>query len=207
VKLAASQELYAYWTKLRGARSAPERNEVDPSAIRGVLADTFILAVDGPLGFPMRIAGSRTSSLFQRELRGAPFVDLWRGQDRQEVRDILASVSDDCAPILAGISAKPHGMTSLELELLLLPLRHHGATHSRILGCCTPKSNPQWLGYLPVGPLGLVSLRVLNSANAPTSPRQLDDALPAHESAGFSKMAELDRRRHLYVVASNDASR
>jgi len=98
-------------------------------------------------------------------------------------------------------------MADLELELLLLPLRHHGATHSRILGCCTPKSNPQWLGLLPVAGFALVSLRVLTSANAATSSPRPDDALPAPESAGFGKMADLDRRKHLYLVASNDGPR
>ena len=123
MQLAASQELYAYWTKLRGARRAPERNEIDPGAIRGVLADTFILEADPALGYPMRIAGSRTSSFFLRELRGAPFLDLWRGADCPEVLDILASVADDASPMLAGVSARPHGMPAVEFELLLLPLR------------------------------------------------------------------------------------
>ena len=31
---------------MRGARSAPERSEIDPAAIRGVLGDTFILEVN-----------------------------------------------------------------------------------------------------------------------------------------------------------------
>jgi hypothetical protein len=207
VKNAASQELFAYWTKLRGARSAPERNEVDPGAIRSVLADTFILAVDRALGFPMRIAGSRTGSLFQRELRGAPFLDLWRDQDRLEVADILSSVSDDCAPMLAGISTKPHGMTSLELELLLLPLRHHGATHARILGCCTPRSNPEWLGLLPVAPFAMTSLRVLASAPAAASPPSRATPPLAKESAGFGRIAEMDRRKHLYVIPGAGAPR
>ena len=39
VKLAVTMELYAYWNQLRGARTAPERNDVDPGAISGVLAD------------------------------------------------------------------------------------------------------------------------------------------------------------------------
>ena len=46
MKLAASGELFAYWNALRGARSAPERNDVDPGAIRGILADTFVLEFD-----------------------------------------------------------------------------------------------------------------------------------------------------------------
>ncbi len=207
MKLAASHELFAYWTQLRGARSAPERNEVDPGAIRGVLADTFILEVDESLGYPMRIAGSRTSNLFLRELRGAPFLDLWREQDRREVSEILASVTDDAAPVLAGVCAGPRGLPGLECEVLLLPLRHHGDTHARILGCCTPGSNPQWLGLASVSGLSLISLRVLNRAHSPTLPRQSEDALSRPDSVGFGRMPELHRHRHLHVVGGTNHSR
>ena len=71
MKLAASRELFAYWNALRGARSAPERDDVDPGAIRGVLADTFILEFDPAAGFPLRVVGTRTNALFLRELRGS----------------------------------------------------------------------------------------------------------------------------------------
>jgi hypothetical protein len=207
LKLAASLELYAYWTQLRGARSAPERNEVDPTDIRGVLADTFILEVNKALGYPMRIAGSRTGDFFLRELRGAPFVDLWRAQDQPELLDILDSVTDGAAPILAGASAKPRGMSGIEFEALLLPLRHHGDTHARILGCCTPKANPQWLGLLPVAALGLVSLRVLNRADTIPSWLASPDSSTAQKAPVFSKVREKERYRHLFVVGGADDPR
>ena len=85
MKLAATIELYAYWNRLRGARSAPERNDVDPGAIRGVLADTFVLDFDASCGFPFRIAGSRANALFLKELRGFSFLELWRGADREDL--------------------------------------------------------------------------------------------------------------------------
>ena len=78
MQLAVSRELYAYWDTLRAGRSAPERNDIDPGAIRGILADTFVLDFDPKRGFPFRIAGSRANALFLRELRGFPFLQLWR---------------------------------------------------------------------------------------------------------------------------------
>ena len=86
VKLAVTMELYAYWNQLRGARSAPERNDVDPGAIRGVLADTFVLDFDDRRGFPFRIAGSRANAIFLKELRGLSFLELWRDADRERTR-------------------------------------------------------------------------------------------------------------------------
>src|SRR3954454_9451040 len=44
MKHASIRELFAYWNLRRGARLAPDRSDIDPAVIRGVLADTFILA-------------------------------------------------------------------------------------------------------------------------------------------------------------------
>ena len=72
-----------YW---RGARkaadatlhvAAPERTEIEPGAIRGVLADAFILALDRGSGHPIRLAGTRLCALFGREIKGKSFLDLW----------------------------------------------------------------------------------------------------------------------------------
>ena len=43
MKHSSNRELFEYWNKRRGRRSAPERGEIEPGAIRHVLADTFIL--------------------------------------------------------------------------------------------------------------------------------------------------------------------
>jgi hypothetical protein len=106
VKLAATIELYAYWNQLRGARSAPERNDIDPGAIRGVLADTFVLNFDARRGFPFRIAGSRANALFVKELRGFSFLDLWRSADREELDSILHCVADEAQAFLIGAEAR-----------------------------------------------------------------------------------------------------
>jgi hypothetical protein len=161
MKLASTRELYDYWNSLRGARSAPERSEIDPVAIRGVLADTFILEVAPAAGYPFRVAGGRTSSLLQRELRGRPFMGIWDVASRGEIADLLALVSDEASPVVGGVSAKATGFQPLELELLVLPLRHRGATHARILGLCSPTSIANWAGLAPVTSMTLQSMRVL----------------------------------------------
>ena len=193
LKLAASQQLFSYWTQLRGARGAPERNDIDPAAIRGVLADTFILEFNPTAGFPLRISGSRTNALFLRELRGEAFLELWRPQDRAEAGEILAAVANEAQPFLLGAVGGPAGVETTDVEVLLLPLRHHGATHSRVLGACAPHSLPRWLGLLPIGTLALTSLRAL----APRA-RNAPDA----QSREFLRQGNFRRRGHLYVYSS-----
>ena len=194
MKLAASQQLHSYWRELKRDRCAPERNDVDPGEIRGVLADTFILEYEPAAGFPMRIVGSRTNALFQRELRGQPFLELWRGADRSEVARIVGSVADEAQPFLVGAASGPSGVDLVDVELLLLPLRHRGATHARLLGSCAPRLTPAWLGLLPSGPMSLTSLRAIREEDfKPT---------PPNASRGFARSTEIQRRGHLLVYSN-----
>ena len=98
----AGQKLYSYWEALRRDRVAPERDEIDPGAVRAVLADTFVLEYAPEERFPMRIAGGRTEALFLRQLRGASFLSLWRRDDASQVADILGYVADESAPFIVG---------------------------------------------------------------------------------------------------------
>ncbi|MGB7976906.1 MAG: PAS domain-containing protein [Roseiarcus sp.] len=197
MKLAATIELYAYWNRLRGARRAPERNAVDPGAIRGVLADTFVLDFDGPRGFPFRIAGSRANALFLKELRGFSFLELWRGVDREDLDSILHCVADEAQAFLIGAEARAPGLDAVDVEIILMPLRHHGLTHARVLGGLAVHSAPAWMGLSGAEPLALTSLRALDP---PTRERlKPEGAAPVDFS-----LRDMPRRyRHLFVY-SND---
>jgi hypothetical protein len=159
-----SKELFAYWNELKGARAAPDRSDIDPMAIRQILADTFIIEVDQDCVFPMRLSGTRLNALWLREQKGLSFIDLWRKEDRRGVAAALLTVIDGASPIVAGARIHAPGDARLDLELLLLPLRHFGKTHSRVLGALSPTHQPEWLGLQRAGPLELVSLRVVDAA-------------------------------------------
>src|SRR5215831_504248 len=94
MKRAASRELYAYWQEKRGNRPAPERTDIEPGTIRGVLADAFILALDRSAGHPIRLAGTRMCALFGREIKGEPFLDLWAPTNRPTMEGLLSILSD-----------------------------------------------------------------------------------------------------------------
>jgi hypothetical protein len=160
-----SKDLFAYWSELKGARSAPDRADIDPGAIKHILADTFILEVDADGRFPLRLSGGRVNALWMREQKGRSFVDLWRPEDRPSMSSAATTVVDGVAPVVAGAKSRIDGHAPLELELLLLPLRHFGKTHSRVLGALSPVYQPEWLGQLRSGPLELVSMRVIEAAD------------------------------------------
>jgi hypothetical protein len=172
MKHQATNELFRYWNELRGERTAPERNEIDPGAIRHVLADTFMLDIDAEQRFPFRLAGTRVNALFDAEQKGRSFLDLWTQDERRNLAGVLMTVADDACPVVAGAVAAPHGHDECPFEVLLLPMRHHGKTHSRILGIIKTVRTPSWLGMLPIGALNLRSLEVA-VARHHTGPQRL----------------------------------
>lgn len=165
MKHAASRELHAYWDRLRSGSSAPERGDIDPVAIRSILAYTFILDVEAapPRGRDVRfrLSGTRLNALFGRDLGGSPFESLWTRRDAPAVEAMLDGVLDDRAATVASARGGPTDARPLDLELLLLPLRHHGRTHARLLGSLAAEEVPGWMGLSPSGPLDLMGFRSL----------------------------------------------
>lgn len=185
-----TKELYAYWRRLKGARAAPDRADIDPAAIRHILADSFIIEVDPERRFPIRLSGTRLNALWMDERKGVPFLSLWGEADRRAVAAALLTVIDGVTPIVAGARACVAGAAPLELELMLLPLRHFGKTHSRVLGSLAPVYQPEWLGIRSAGALELRSLRVVGEENA----------IRAGVSPGFSERAQAPRLRPALIV-------
>ncbi|MEA2904681.1 MAG: hypothetical protein QOI12_2068 [Alphaproteobacteria bacterium] len=169
MKQSSTRELFDYWNTRRGLRPAPDRADIEPGAIRRVLADTFILAFDARGDHPFRIAGTRVCAAFGRELKGEAFVRIWSEASRATVRDLLAVVGNEAVAAVAsarGINAEG---VALELELLMLPLGHRGRTDARVLGALVPSQMPYWFGISMITELTLGTLRYLAPGTAPAS--------------------------------------
>jgi hypothetical protein len=197
MKHATTRELFSYWSRLRAQRAAPERADVDPAAIRNILADAFILEIDNDVDYPLRVVGARVNAIFGRELKGVPFVSLWREEDRSALRAMIEVVPDESLPALAGATTCPRGRVRVELELLLLPLRHNGRTHARMLGALSPGAIPSWLGLLPAEPMSLTSTRIIGVEEGRfRRAEQIGQSIV--DAPGLHK-PEPARRRHLFV--------
>jgi hypothetical protein len=164
MKHAASRELYAYWEKQRGRRAAPERTEIEPGAIRGVLSDAFILSLEAAHGYPIRLAGTRVCALFDRELKGEPFLRLWAVDSRAIIAGLLAIVADERVGTVAGATGRNHAGDAIDLELLLLPLDAPRPSFSRAIGVLAPLQIPPWIGTSPFAPLTLGTRRHVGPA-------------------------------------------
>ena len=176
MKHPSTRDLFDYWNTRRGTRSAPERGEIEPGAIRRILADTFMLTFDPRAGHPFRIAGTRVCAAFGRELKGAAFTEIWAGGSQDPIREILATTATELVGVVAGASGRSWAGAALELELLVLPLAHRGSASTRILGALVPVEVPHWLGSDTLGRLTLGTTRYLGPL---TGPYSIPDNVPA----------------------------
>jgi hypothetical protein len=167
MKHATTRMIFSYWDSLRGERAAPERGEIEPGEIRHILADTFILEAAGGRKATVRLAGTRICAFFGRELRGEAFDRLWHEEAAKEVERAIETVLKETVGIVAGLSAVTDEGASVDFEMILLPLRHRGKPHARILGALSPTVVPPWIGLYPVRCLTTSTFRVLWPARRP----------------------------------------
>lgn len=184
MKHAASRELYDYWNRVRGRDRAPQRSAIEPSDIRRVLADTFILEVVDRETHLVRLAGTRVCSIYCRELKGANFFDLWSGDDRTAIQTLAAAVTEDGAAAVVTVEGRTERDQELAAELLLLPLRHSGSpTFDRILGSLAVIERPYWVGTEAVTGQRVASLRLIWPDQQPNFLRRRTDVTPEREPA------------------------
>ncbi|MGO8737270.1 PAS domain-containing protein [Rhodoblastus sp.] len=200
MRQAATQELYSYWNKLRGARLSPAREDIDPAEIRHILADTMILEVDQERQFPIRVSGTRLNALFLDERKGHSFVGLFAPEERNGASAMASAVADGARPVVAGLRAELAGERPAHLELLLLPLRHHGKTHSRILGMLTPTALPSWFGLRRADHLRTIAMRFIDeNREAEFDPPAAPDVMDALTPSDLACRVKT-RRRSFFVI-------
>lgn len=199
MKHAASRELYQYWNRVRGVEPAPQRSVIEPSDLRRILPDTFILEVSEPARYLVRLAGTRVCAIFGRELKGTDLLDLWQGEDRSAMATLAAAVSQDGAAAVVTVEGLTMREASVACELLLLPLRHGGPAFDRVLGSFAALGRPSWLGSEPVIRQTITSLRLIWPKERPGFFRRKTDFQP--DAAPVPLPARSSRRRgHLFVV-------
>jgi hypothetical protein len=169
MKHPTSRMLFSYWDSLRGERAAPERGEVEPGEIRHILADTFMLEFNAERQAIFRLGGTRLCALFGRELKGEPLHGLWPAEAQEEMLHLIDIVTDETAGLVAGLVGATNDKATVDLEMVLLPLRHQGKTHARIIGAMSPATLPPWMGVHPVTHLRTVSHRVIWCSGRPVA--------------------------------------
>lgn len=196
-----SKKIFSYWDRLRKNRPAPDRCEIEPSDIRDILGDTFILEIDRNFKtISFRLAGTRLCGAYGRELKGVGFLGLWSEEDNLTVFNAVRQVYQEFKACTIGAIAQTAGNKFVEYEILMLPLSTSGADGVRILGVATPRKSPYWLGAEPLTNYRLNAIRIHDTkkgvveenSTPATAPESLRDA--AQGQTAFRRV------RHLTVL-------
>lgn len=191
-----TNELYIYWNRIRGTRIAPDRSALEPADIRNVLKDTFILHVGGADEYTFRLAGTRTCSLFSREVKNSNFMDLFDGDSKDAIQTLLHTTCEDASVNILGLIGKNKQGLTMPLEAIFLPLKLNGRTDARIMGCLAPLQMPYWAGMEPIKQLQLSSLRMIMPHQhkveiARPLPEELESERQSPKFAGSRKVGHL----------------
>lgn len=164
MKHPSARALHAYWDRLRRGRAAPERAEIDPADIGRLLGDIFLLENAENPRYAVRLAGTRLCALIGHEMRGRSFGAFFAADDRATLFGLLDSVADGQMPAVASLVGETDDGRTIDLEMILLPLRHRGKTHARMLGAILPLDVPYWTGTAPLARLRIRTLRMVHTA-------------------------------------------
>ena len=156
MKHPSTREFFAYWDDKRGTARAPDRADIDPAAVRGLLGDIFVLACEPDLTF--RVAGTRVCALAGRDLKDQSFAALFAPGSRAEIEEIASIVAEETLGAIAGLTTTRNDGTKAHLELLLLPFNARPHTPVSVTGVLAPFDNE----CAPLGAFTLASWRYLH---------------------------------------------
>jgi hypothetical protein len=158
MKHPSSREFFAYWDRKRADARAPDRSEIEPGAVRELLGDIFVLSYDAAAGYPFRVAGTRICALFGHDVRDNSFSALFTKDSQGEIEEIIAAVTEETLPAIAGITATAQNGAIAHLELLLLPFNTRAHTPISLTGVLAPFED----NHGALGALELTSWRYLH---------------------------------------------
>ena len=138
MKHPSSREFYAYWDKMRGTAPAPDRSDIEPSAVRKLLGDIFVLSYDAEAGYPFRVAGTRVCALLGRDVKDQSFSGLFAPEARRNIEEMIAVVAEETLPAIAGVTATSESGETAHLELLLLPFSTRAHAPISLTGVLAP---------------------------------------------------------------------
>lgn len=175
-----SKTIFTYWNNLRGARPAPDRREIEPSDIRDILGDTFILEMDPTYrSVSFRLAGTRLCNAYGRELKGLGFLAVWEETDNLGVFNAIREVHEESRPCAISSIARTEHNRFMEYEMMLLPLQNGDANAKRVLGTASPLKSELWLGSEPLVSNRMKSVRYLDKEIETAAPPMFG-ALPSN---------------------------
>jgi hypothetical protein len=126
-------QVRAYWEALRKDGGIPDRTQLDPRGLGGVLDRVFLAERIGKGLVQVRIAGSALTEVAGMDLRGLPLSCLFAAEYRDMLALALEPVTNGSMIVELDLGANRGGPGAVG-RLLLLPLAD-GGDRRLVLGC------------------------------------------------------------------------
>ncbi len=205
--------LFHYWNRLRNCSPAPRRVDIEPSDIRDVLSQVFILESHGfDTDMVFRIAGTSISNFMGRPLRATSFRGLFQNQNQPVISRLMRNCYQDRSVIVLELMAYSKTSRQTPLELLMLPLQNEDGG-SRIFGCIVPQTQEFWHGMDIIARLDLQSIRLVDPEREPLflANRPKIDVLPtlapAEEALIFESEIPTQKGVRLLVIEGGKSAK
>lgn len=161
MKLHTTKYLYEYWNDLRGTKVAPNRKDLDPTILKDILPNLFLLDRMSRDIYNFRLAGTKTCSIFGGELRDKNFLSLWNQNDNDSFTSLLETLTEQGAAIVCGLKGRV-GDEQIHFEFLALPLFHaQSEICSSVIGAFSYDNDSVITPDAPVTDIEIMSLRVI----------------------------------------------
>jgi len=129
-----SHLLVGYWDRLRKGRDVPDQTDIDPRAIKRILANVFILESSDP-GRPLyRLAGTAHCEQHGGELKGMSFLARWESESRSALATVLRQAMRTRQPVCISSIGATETCGMVEIETVLAPVTFGDGAPTRFIG-------------------------------------------------------------------------
>lgn len=163
-----TERLTEYWRARRGESALPRRADIDPMAFHTLLPQTFIVGRSSQGLFPFRLVGGLIADLHRADLRGQCLLQLWRPNDRWQLKSALELARRRPEPVVVNADVLADGVQPLGLEILFAPLAGPDGETDRFLGLYQPLAPVERLMGRSARVLALAAIARSDTEEAPS---------------------------------------
>ncbi len=145
-----SHLLVGYWSRVRKGRDVPDQCDIDPRAMKRMLASVFILDASDCAHPHYRLAGTTLCDRFGFELKGTGYLSMWEEASRSPLQLLLKQSLVHKQPVaLSSLGTTPDGAL-IEMESVLAPISFGGRAPTRFVGMAQFLTDPSPLPGRPI---------------------------------------------------------
>lgn len=173
-----SRHLFSYWNALRGAHTAPSRQEIELRALAPILPWIGIVERQSrPRRHLWRLAGTGIGRLWGSGLTGAAVAADWPEVYRRGLVRALDGVCDRRQPFVARLKATSADGEALGIELFAAPVEADDGGTVQALCSVLPFRTPEWLGHVPLVTMEMSTVTAIWLGPLPDEISQLQGSL------------------------------